>query len=141
MLLAAIALSGFAGAAQAGTPDITTAVSNDCRWDYHNYCSEYGIGSPLLNYCFRNNGAKLSKACVNASGCRGRRVEKLRAGAAQSRALRLRHNRSAPRRRTALWRRRNIHRFFRRGGREKEPLRAFSIYTGVSIRILGGIHR
>ncbi len=66
VLLAAIALSGFAGATQAKTPDITTAVSNDCRWDYHNYCSEYGIGSPLLNYCFRNNGAKLSKACVNA---------------------------------------------------------------------------
>jgi hypothetical protein len=38
----------------------------DCRWDYHNFCGEYGIGSPLLNYCFRNNGAKLSRACVNA---------------------------------------------------------------------------
>jgi hypothetical protein len=56
----------FAGAAQAGTPDITKAVSADCRWDYHNYCSEYGIGSPLLNYCFRRNGAKLAKSCVNA---------------------------------------------------------------------------
>ena len=28
--------------------------------------SEYGIGSPLLNYCFRRNGAKLSRVCVNA---------------------------------------------------------------------------
>jgi hypothetical protein len=54
------------GPAQAGMPDITQAVSQDCRWDYHNFCGEYGIGSPLLNYCFRNNGAKLSKACVNA---------------------------------------------------------------------------
>ena len=66
MLIAAMSLCCCAGVAQAGTPDITTAVSNDCRWDYHNYCSDYGIGSPLLNYCFRNNGAKLSKACVNA---------------------------------------------------------------------------
>jgi hypothetical protein len=47
-------------------PDITQAVSQDCRWDYHNFCSDYGIGSPLLNYCFRRNGAKLSRACVNA---------------------------------------------------------------------------
>jgi hypothetical protein len=54
------------GWAQAATPDINQAVSQDCRWDYHNYCSEYGIGSPLLNYCFRKNCAKLSKACVNA---------------------------------------------------------------------------
>jgi hypothetical protein len=54
------------GPAQAGMPDTTQAVSQDCRWDYHNFCGEYGIGSPLLTYCFRNNGAKLSKACVNA---------------------------------------------------------------------------
>ena len=56
----------FIGSAQAATPDITQAMSQDCRWDYHTYCSAYGIGSPLLNYCFRNNGTKLSKACVNA---------------------------------------------------------------------------
>jgi hypothetical protein len=66
LLIAAMSLCCVAGVAQAGTPDITKAVSTDCRWDYHNYCGEYGIGSPLLNYCFRNNGAKLSKACVNA---------------------------------------------------------------------------
>ena len=46
-------------------PNITQAVSQDCRWDYHNFCGDYGIGSPLLN-CFRGNGAKLSRACVNA---------------------------------------------------------------------------
>jgi hypothetical protein len=65
LLIAFVAISCFACEAQAA-PDITQAVSTDCRWDYHNFCSEYGIGSPLLNYCFRNNGAKLSKACVNA---------------------------------------------------------------------------
>lgn len=66
ILIAAMSLCCFAGAAQAGTPDITKAVSADCRWDYHTYCSDYGIGSPLLNYCFRKNGAKLAKSCVNA---------------------------------------------------------------------------
>jgi hypothetical protein len=66
MAMACVSVLCLAGPASAGTPDITQAVSQDCRWDYHNYCSEYGIGSPLLTYCFRNNGAKLSKACVNA---------------------------------------------------------------------------
>jgi hypothetical protein len=65
LLIAFVVLFGVACQAHAA-PDITQAVSTDCRWDYHNFCSEYGIGSPLLNYCFRNNGAKLSKACVSA---------------------------------------------------------------------------
>ena len=65
LLIAFVTISCFAFEAQAA-PDITQAVSTDCRWDYHNFCSEYGIGSPLLNYCSRNNGTELSRACVNA---------------------------------------------------------------------------
>ncbi len=65
LFIAFVGIACFTCAAQA-EPDITQAVSQDCRWDYHNFCGEYGIGSPLLNYCFRNNGAKLSRACVNA---------------------------------------------------------------------------
>jgi hypothetical protein len=65
LFIAFVSIACFACQTQAA-PDITQAVSQDCRWDYHNFCSEYGIGSPLLNYCFRNNGAKLSRACVNA---------------------------------------------------------------------------
>jgi len=64
-LVAFTAISGLTYQAQSA-PNITQAVSNECRWDYHTFCSEYGIGSPLLNYCFRNNGAKLSRGCVNA---------------------------------------------------------------------------
>jgi hypothetical protein len=55
----------FAGQAQSA-PNITPAVSNECRWDYHNFCSEYGIGSALLNICFHKNGSKLSTGCVKA---------------------------------------------------------------------------
>ena len=66
LVIGCLSIFCFIGSVQAATPDITSAVSQDCRWDYHNFCSEYGIGSPLLNYCFRNNGAKLSKACVGA---------------------------------------------------------------------------
>jgi hypothetical protein len=64
-LAAFTAISGLTYQAQSA-PNITQAVSNECRSDYHNFCSEYGIGSPLLNYCFRNNGAKLSRGGVNA---------------------------------------------------------------------------
>jgi hypothetical protein len=65
LLMAFAAIVCFVCPAQS-EPNITQAVSQDCRWDYHNFCSDYGIGSPLLNYCFRRNGAKLSRACVNA---------------------------------------------------------------------------
>ena len=64
-LVAFFAITCLACEAQAA-PDITQAVSQECRWDYHNFCSDYGIGSPLLNYCFRNNGAKLLQGCVAA---------------------------------------------------------------------------
>jgi len=65
LLIAFVAISCFTYEAQSA-PNITQAVSTDCRWDYHTYCSEDGIGSALLNICFRKNGAKLSKACVAA---------------------------------------------------------------------------
>jgi hypothetical protein len=64
-------LAGFAslaclsGPALSG-PDITQAVSKECRWDYHTYCSDYGIGSELLTLCFHKNGHKLSRGCVKA---------------------------------------------------------------------------
>jgi hypothetical protein len=63
--LIALIFSGFAPQAHSAA-NITSAVSNECAWDYHNFCNEYGIGSPLLNYCFRDNGARLSRGCVNA---------------------------------------------------------------------------
>jgi hypothetical protein len=65
LLIGCVAVVFFTGPAQSEA-NITQAVSQDCRWDYHNFCSDYGIGSPLLNYCFRRNGAKLSRSCVNA---------------------------------------------------------------------------
>jgi hypothetical protein len=33
--------------------------------DYDNFCKEYAIGSELL-MCFKSNGPKPSKACVDA---------------------------------------------------------------------------
>jgi len=65
IFVAFVVICSFAFQAHSA-PNITSAVSNECAWDYHNFCNEYGIGSPLLNYCFRDKGAKLSRGCVNA---------------------------------------------------------------------------
>src|SRR3990172_4484016 len=66
LLIACAVVLGFAGAAQAESVTITPAVQQNCQWDYDNFCKEYGIGSELLDMCFKSNGAKLSKACVDA---------------------------------------------------------------------------
>ena len=46
--------------------DGDAAVQKDREWDYHNVCDQYAIGSDLLDMCFKQNGPKLSKACVDA---------------------------------------------------------------------------
>ena len=48
LLIGCVGVLCFTGPAQS-EPNITQAVSQDCRWDYHDYRSDYGIGSPLLN--------------------------------------------------------------------------------------------
>jgi hypothetical protein len=57
---------GVTGAAQAESVTITPAVQQNYEWDYDNFCKEYAIGSELLDMCFKSNGPKLSKACVDA---------------------------------------------------------------------------
>ena len=66
-VIIAVALSlGIAGAAQAQAVNITPLMENECQWDYHNFCGQYAIGSELLDLCFKQNGPKLSKGCVEA---------------------------------------------------------------------------
>lgn len=57
---------GFVSAAHAESVTVTPAVQKDCEWDYHNFCDQYAIGSELLDMCFKQNGPKLSKPCVDA---------------------------------------------------------------------------
>ena len=66
LLIASVAFLGFAGAACAESVTVTPAVQNACEWDYHNLCGQYAIGSDLLDICFKQNGPKLSKPCVDA---------------------------------------------------------------------------
>jgi hypothetical protein len=65
-LIIGVSMFGFASIAQADSVTISPAVQQNCEWDYHNFCSQYAIGSDLLDMCFRSNGPKLSKPCVDA---------------------------------------------------------------------------
>jgi hypothetical protein len=57
---------GFAGAAQAQSVTVNKEVQDACEWDYHQFCDQYGLGSELLDMCFKSNGPKMSKACIDA---------------------------------------------------------------------------
>ena len=66
-LLIAFALAlGFAGTARAESVTITKAVQDACAEEYHQFCNQYGIGSALLDMCFKQNARKMTKACVEA---------------------------------------------------------------------------
>ncbi|HAN64282.1 MAG TPA: hypothetical protein DIC31_00485 [Rhizobiales bacterium] len=64
LLIAAVAIVGCAGAAQAET--YSKIVQQNCRDDYKKFCSEYGIESTALRSCMDRAGKALSKACVQA---------------------------------------------------------------------------
>jgi hypothetical protein len=67
VLLAAFALAlGLTGAARAQSPTITKEVQAACEWEYDKYCNQYGLGSALLDMCFKQNASNLTKACVDA---------------------------------------------------------------------------
>jgi hypothetical protein len=64
LLVATVAITCFAGAAQAET--YSKIVQQNCRDDYKKFCSEYGIESTALRSCMDRAGKALSKACVQA---------------------------------------------------------------------------
>lgn len=45
---------------------VSSAVKRACIGDYLSYCSQHEVGSKGVRQCFRRNGTKLSKTCVNA---------------------------------------------------------------------------
>jgi hypothetical protein len=52
--------------AKAESVTVTKAVQDNCQWDYDKFCNQYGLGTELLDMCFRKNGPNLSKGCVDA---------------------------------------------------------------------------
>jgi hypothetical protein len=45
---------------------ITEREKRDCRGDYHQYCSEYGLGTEALRACMSRSIKKISNVCVAA---------------------------------------------------------------------------
>jgi hypothetical protein len=66
LIVAAISMLGFAGTAHAESVTVTKAVQDNCKWDYDKFCNQYGLGTELLDMCFRKNGPNLSKGCIDA---------------------------------------------------------------------------
>ena len=66
LLVASIFILGVAGEASAQSVTISKAVQDACAWEYNKFCNQYGIGSQLLDICFRQNADHMTKACVDA---------------------------------------------------------------------------
>ena len=64
LLVAFVSGACLAGAAQAAP--ITKAVQDACAWEYDKFCNQYGLGSALLDMCFKQNARNMTKACVEA---------------------------------------------------------------------------
>jgi hypothetical protein len=66
LAIAFLSVAGLVGPAFAASVTVTPAVQKECQWDYNEFCNQYGLGTELLDMCFKSNGAKLSKGCVEA---------------------------------------------------------------------------
>jgi hypothetical protein len=66
LIISAVSILFLSSPAFSQSVKITPLMENECQWDYHNLCSQYAIGSELLDMCFKQNGPKLSKGCVEA---------------------------------------------------------------------------
>jgi hypothetical protein len=66
LLVGIFSIVCLVSSAQAESVTVTPAVQQGCEWDYNQFCNQYGIGSELLDMCFKRNGPKLSKKCVDA---------------------------------------------------------------------------
>ncbi len=66
MFIACVSMLGVALPAHAESVTITKAVQDACAEEYHQFCNQYGIGSELLDMCFKQNARNMTKACVDA---------------------------------------------------------------------------
>jgi hypothetical protein len=66
LLIAAASMLGLADGARAESVTVTKAVQDACAWEYDKFCNQYGLGSELLDICFKQNARNMTKACVEA---------------------------------------------------------------------------
>ena len=58
-LTGAISTAAFAG-------PVTQEESQNCAYDYRQYCNQDGLGSQLLALCMKDHGKELSPQCIKA---------------------------------------------------------------------------
>jgi hypothetical protein len=66
LLVASIFVLSVAGQASAQSVTISKAVQDACAWEYDKFCNQYGLGSQLLDICFKQHASDMTKACVDA---------------------------------------------------------------------------
>jgi hypothetical protein len=66
LLVAAIVVFGLTSEARTESVTISKGVQDACAWEYDKFCNQYGLGSELLDICFRQNARNMTKACVDA---------------------------------------------------------------------------
>ena len=66
LLVASIVVFGLTGEARTESVTISKAVQDACAWEYDKFCNQYGLGSELLDICFKQNARNMTKACVEA---------------------------------------------------------------------------
>jgi hypothetical protein len=66
LLVASIVVFGLTSEARTESVTISKAVQDACAWEYDKFCNQYGLGSELLDICFRQNARNMTKACVDA---------------------------------------------------------------------------
>jgi len=66
LIIGLCSILGFVCFAEAQSVTVTKAVQDACAWEYNKFCNQYGIGSQLLDMCFRQNADHMTKACVDA---------------------------------------------------------------------------
>jgi hypothetical protein len=66
LFIAAIVVFGLPGEARTESVTISKAVQDACAWEYDKFCNQYGLGSELLDICFKQNARNMTKACVDA---------------------------------------------------------------------------
>lgn len=65
VLCAAIAFGALVVQTTAASA-VSSTVRRACKSDYYTYCSRYAVGSSELRRCMSDNGANLSKGCLEA---------------------------------------------------------------------------
>ena len=62
----AIAILGGTLSTAALAGPVTDEESQNCAYDYRQYCNQDGLGSQLLALCMKDHGKELSPQCIKA---------------------------------------------------------------------------